>query len=265
LYGGEDAKSRARTKARFVNSTMMVTLLGAAVSDGLEDGRVVSGVGGQYNFVSQAFALADARSILTLKATRSARGRTTSNILWSYGHETIPRHLRDIVVTEYGVADLRGKSDRDVIAAMLAVADSRFQPELLRQARDARKIPADYEIPAQYRDNAPERIARALAPLRDHGLLPDFPFGSDFTPTERALMPALELLDGAAHSPARMLGLLLGTISARENPDREARCLARMQLENPRTMRDRLYRRLVRGALRATVPFTSAGPDEGVS
>ena len=31
-----------------------------------------------------------------------------SNIRWSYGHTTIPRHLRDMVVTEYGVADLRG-------------------------------------------------------------------------------------------------------------------------------------------------------------
>jgi len=61
LYGDEAAKRAARVGARFVNSTMMATLLGAAVSDALEDGRVVSGVGGQYNFVAQAFALADAR------------------------------------------------------------------------------------------------------------------------------------------------------------------------------------------------------------
>ena len=72
-----------------------------------------------------------------LRATRAARRRTTSNIRWNYGHTTIPRHLRDVVVTEYGVADLRGKTDRDVIAAMLAVTDSRFQNELLRQAQDA--------------------------------------------------------------------------------------------------------------------------------
>ncbi len=52
-----DAKRRARIDARFVNNVMMATLLGAAVSDGLDDGRVVSGVGGQYNFVAQAFAL----------------------------------------------------------------------------------------------------------------------------------------------------------------------------------------------------------------
>ena len=127
LYGDEASKRRARVEARFVNNAMMATLMGAAISDGLEDGQVVSGVGGQYNFVAQAFALPGARSILAVEAARQARSGPQSNIRWSYGHETIPRHLRDIVVTEYGVADLRGKSDADVIAAMLQVTDSRFQ------------------------------------------------------------------------------------------------------------------------------------------
>src|ERR1700750_262866 len=93
IFGDEASKRAARVDARFVNSTMMATLLGAAVSDGLEDGQVVSGVGGQYNFVAQAFALQGARSILALESTRP--GRTAqSNIRWVYGHETIPRHLR---------------------------------------------------------------------------------------------------------------------------------------------------------------------------
>lgn len=79
---------------------MMVTLLGAAVSDATEDGQVISGVGGQFNFVEQAFALRDARAILTLGATRQGKRGLSSNIRWSYGHATIPRHLRDVVVTE---------------------------------------------------------------------------------------------------------------------------------------------------------------------
>ena len=116
LYGEEKDKRRARVKARFINNAMMATLLGAVVSDGLEDGRVVSGVGGQHDFVVQSFALKDARSIIALNATRESGGKTVSNILWSYAHQTIPRHLRDIIVTEYGVADLRGRSDADVIA-----------------------------------------------------------------------------------------------------------------------------------------------------
>ena len=149
LYGGEDDKRRARTGARFVNNAMMATLMGAAVSDALEDGQVISGVGGQYNFVAQAFALEGARSVLALEATRAAARKPLSNIRWNYGHTTIPRHLRDVFVTEYGVADVRGKSDADVIAAMLAIADSRFQGELTRQAKEAGKLPKDFEIAAR--------------------------------------------------------------------------------------------------------------------
>ncbi len=123
---------------------------------------MVSGVGGQYNFVAQAFALQGARSLLTVEATRQAGAKVLSNIRWAYGHQTIPRHLRDVTVTEYGVADLRGKSDADVIAAMLAVTDSRFQGELARQAQDAGKLPKNFEIPADKRENFPERIKAAL-------------------------------------------------------------------------------------------------------
>ncbi len=68
-----------------------------------------------------------------MRATRSKGGEVTSNIVWRYGHTTIPRHLRDIVVTEYGVADLRGKTDSEVIAAMLAICDTR---RWLRQRRE---------------------------------------------------------------------------------------------------------------------------------
>jgi hypothetical protein len=248
LYGDEEAKRRARTDARFVNNTMMATLMGAAVSDGLENGQVVSGVGGQYNFVAQAFALAGARSILTLEATRPAGTKTQSNIRWHYGHESIPRHLRDIVVTEYGVADLRGKSDADVIAAMLQVTDSRFQAELARQAKDAGKLPMNFEIAASYRENVPERIARALKPAREAGRLPSFPFGSDFTEVEQRLIPALQILQDAQRSPQRLPGLLWrGLTGAPDTADSE--CLARLSLDKPRTWSERLSRVLVGAAL----------------
>lgn len=248
LYGDEEAKRRARVDARFINNAMMVTLLGAAVSDALEDGQVVSGVGGQYNFVAQAFALDGARSLLTLEATRQAGAKVQSNIRWSYGHETIPRHLRDIVVTEYGVADLRGKSDAEVIAAMLQVSDSRFQDELVRKAKDAGKLPKSYQIPAAFRENVPERIAAALRPAREAGLLPPYPFGSDFTPVEQRLIPALQILQDAQHRPLRLTGLLLRGLTARAGAaDRQ--CLARLDLESPKTLSERAYRALVTAAL----------------
>jgi Acetyl-CoA hydrolase/transferase C-terminal domain len=250
LYGDEDTKKRHRVGARFVNNAMMATLLGSVVSDGYEDGRMVSGVGGQFNFANQAFALDDARSVITLKATRSAKGQVASNIRWNYGHETIPRHLRDIVVTEYGVADLRGKSDQEVIAAMLSVADSRFQSELLKKAKQAGKIDARYEIPAACRENTPSRIAQALGPFQESGLLPRLPFGTDFTEVEQRLFPALEKLKAVEHSPLRLLrvamkGLFSGPLSPQENES-----LKRLQLDRPSSIADRIYKLLIRGMLR---------------
>ncbi len=248
LYGEEDLKRRARVDARFVNNAMMATLMGAVISDGLENGQVVSGVGGQYNFVAQAFALAGARSVLTVEATRQAGAKTQSNVRWNYGHETIPRHLRDVIVTEYGVADLRGKSDADVIAAMLQVADSRFQDELARQAKDAGKLAKTFEIPSAHRENFPERIAGALKLAREAGLLPSFPFGSDFTDTEQRLIPALQLLQDAQRWPQRLPGLLWQGLT--RTPDvADNECLARLGLDRPATLSERAYRALVSAAL----------------
>lgn len=249
LYGDEETKRAARVGARFVNNAMMATLLGAVISDGLEDGRVVSGVGGQYNFVEQAFALPDARSVIVLNATRASGGKVTSNIRWSYGHETIPRHLRDIVVTEYGVADLRGKSDQDVIAAMLSIADSRFQPELMRAAKDAGKLPRDYEIPAAHRDNTPDKIVRLLKPSADRGLLPPFPFGTDFTPVEQRLLPALDVLKNS--SRFQLAGLAWSGLFARDVAGGNE-AVRRMGLDNPTTIAERIYRLLLRAALAQT-------------
>ncbi len=243
LYRDEENKRRARVKACFLNDAMMATLLGDVVSDGLEDGRVVSGVGGQYNFIAQSFALADARSAIVLRATRSHNGRDQSNIRWRYGHITIPRHLRDIVITEYGIANIRGKSDGEVVAAMLSISDSRFQDELLRQARDAGKIARDFELPKAARNNTPEMIAQALQPAADAGLLPVFPFGTDFTAPEQRLIPALSALKSA--SPMQLARLLIGGLSATA----DTACLERLGLAKPSSLKDRFYAALVRGAL----------------
>jgi hypothetical protein len=185
---------------------------------------------------------------LALEATRQTGAKPQSNILWNYGHQTIPRHLRDVFVTEYGVADVRGKSDAETIAAMLAVTDSRFQAELADVAKDAGKLPKDFELPPAYRENFPERIAVALKPARDAGLLPSFPFGSDFTETEQRLIPALQLLRDAQRTPLRLPGLLWQGMT--QPPDAASlECLARLGLDRPTTFVERAYRALVNAAL----------------
>ncbi|MFZ2507887.1 MAG: acetyl-CoA hydrolase/transferase C-terminal domain-containing protein, partial [Steroidobacteraceae bacterium] len=174
---GWQAKVEQRRHARFINTAMMATLGGAIVSDGLADGRVVSGVGGQYNFVAQAQALPDGRSLIAVRATRESNGRIESNIRFNYGHTTIPRHLRDICLTEYGIADLRWKSDAEVAAAMLDIADSRFQPALLAEAQLAGKLPAGHRIHDRHRNNHPEALERVFAPHRLQGEFSELPFG----------------------------------------------------------------------------------------
>jgi acyl-CoA hydrolase len=251
LEGADRAlKIAQRGHGRFINSSMMVTLLGAAVSDGLADGRVVSGVGGQYNFVAMAHALPEARSILTLRSTRDKNSTVTSNILWNYGNTTIPRHLRDIVVSEYGVADLRGLSDQDVIAAMLNITDSRFQDGLKRQAQAARKLRHDYVIPDRHRNNTPRALEERFILARARGLFSEFPFGSDFTGEEIVLAKALTRLKERTAGGWPRVKTLLGAVIYRGIPSTIRPYLERMSLSAPQTRQEWLWQRLLVQELR---------------
>ena len=244
-YGNQRLKVAQRQHGRFINTAMMYTLGGAAVSDGLADGRVVSGVGGQYNFVAMAQELPGARSILTLRATRRSRGRLRSNIVFSYGHCTIPRHLRDIVITEYGIADLRGQCDEQVYLRLIRIADSRFQPELLHQAQKAGKVSSSFRLPADWCNNTPEAVRQALSgEAGDMALFPPFPFGCDFTDDELTLGKALKALAAATATGRGKLLTLWRSLRARDD-GRYQVLLERMGLENPAGLREKLDQRLV--------------------
>jgi len=251
LYGHEwELKCAQRRYARFVNTTMMVTGLGAAVSDALDDGRVVSGVGGQYNFVAMAHALPEARSILCVRATRAAKGVVSSNIVWSYGHVTVPRHLRDIVVTEYGIADLRGRTDREVVERLVGIMDSRFQPAFVKEAKRAGKLPKDWIVPEAARANTPEHLSNKLAPWRKRGLFAELPFGTDFTAEEIVLAKALRSLQAATQSwPGRVRALIEAVLRGSATPAVQP-YLARMNLERADSPSQIMQRRLLTTALR---------------
>lgn len=250
LFSDVKLEQRQHRHARFINICMKMTLLGAAASDAVEDGQVVSGVGGQYNFVAMAHVLKEGRSILLLKSTRSEHGRLISNMMWEYGQCTIPRHLRDVVVTEYGIADVRGKQDWEVIAALLNISDSRFQETLLVEAKRAGKIPGDYRIPDLFRENTPQKLHAGLKPFRQAGLFPEFPFGSDFTPEELRLGKALlDLKRRTSHWSGR-LSTLTQTLLAPVTDPRYAPYLQRLGLDQPANLRERFTARLVVGALR---------------
>ncbi|EGN76186.1 hypothetical protein A28LD_0265 [Idiomarina sp. A28L] len=243
-FGNQRLKVAQRVSSRFINSAMQCTLDGAVVSDGLEDGRVLSGVGGQYDFVSMAHDLKGARSILTIRSTRMSGKKVHSNILFSYGHCTIPRHLRDIIITEYGIADLRGRADEQVYLALIRIADSRFQAKLLKQAQQAGKVDSNFSLPAEWQNNTPEYVTSSLDNFQKKGLFPAFPFGTDFSKDELKIGKALNRLkvDTSTHlGKANILlqALLLGNASEQYKP-----LLKRMQFTEVRGFKDWLDRRL---------------------
>jgi acyl-CoA hydrolase len=250
LLGDEALKRDQRRHARYINNAMIATLLGEIASDTLAEGRVVSGVGGQHDFVTQAHALDNARAILVLASTHENDGKLASSIRWSHPHVTLPRHLRDIVVTEYGIADLRGRTDRDCIAAMLAIADTRFQSRLADAAKRTRKIEPDFTVPAKASRNQPEYLEQAFAQFRAEGLFPEYPFGTDLTTIEQRLVRGLRRVKKwSGTKPSLAMRAMLGLLAGRPN-DAEHEALARIELAQPRSARDRLYSALVLRALR---------------
>ncbi len=263
---GESARLMAlqRRDARFVNTAMMSTLTGAAVSDGLETGQVVSGVGGQYNFVAMGHMLPDARSILALRSTYKKHGKVRSNLCWSYGYITIPRHLRDIVVTEYGLADLRGRSDEDCIKAMLNITDSRFQRELLKTAKRNGKLAPDYEIPDAFRNNLPQRLRDLLLPFKARDLFPGFPYGTDLTGDEIALAQALRHLAELQKRPLKFSIMLLKAVMPKSVPEKWQSCIDRMDLTRPRSFKARLTRNLLLNALRLSASDRAANDSKPI-
>ena len=96
-----------------INSAIEVDLTGQVVADSIGS-RIYSGVGGQMDFIRGAALAADGRAIIALPS--SAMGGTVSRIVASLtpgaGVVTTRAHVRT-VVTEYGVAELFGRSLRE--------------------------------------------------------------------------------------------------------------------------------------------------------
>ncbi|QFU76017.1 acetyl-CoA hydrolase [Halioglobus maricola] len=237
--------SAQRRDARFINTGMIASLNGAVASDALEDGTVISGVGGQYNFVAMAHDLPGARSVLCIRSTRGQGKTLKSNIVNFYGYTTIPKHLRDIIVTEYGVADLRGQSDAEVIKRMINIADSRFQEQLLEYAKSHGKLPHDYRIPQEARNNTPERIKAVLQPHMDSGLLPAYPFGTELTEQEIALAASLRKIKALSEEPTHFVSSAFKALLHHGDEDAARPLLERVHLDHPETPKEFLLQQLL--------------------
>jgi 4-hydroxybutyrate CoA-transferase len=123
-----------------INSAIEVDLTGQVVADSIGR-RLYSGVGGQMDFVRGAALAPEGRSIIALPST--AAGGTVSRIVPTLqagsGVVTTRAHVRT-VVTEWGVAELFGKSVRERAEALVAVAHPDFRDALDEAAREARPV-----------------------------------------------------------------------------------------------------------------------------
>jgi acyl-CoA hydrolase len=121
-----------------INSAVEVDLTGQVNAESLGD-RQVAGIGGQFDFVEGAYWAPGGRSVIALPAT--GRGGTVSRIvarLAPGAKVTTPRYLTDCVITEFGRAELRGRSVEQRARSLIGLADPRFRESLEREWRATR-------------------------------------------------------------------------------------------------------------------------------
>ena len=104
----------------------------------------------------------------------------------------MPRHHRDLYVSEFGIAATRGKTDSKVIEAMLGITDAAFQAGLRDHAASAGKLGDNDGKHIAENTLANVRAVFADAHIRAH--FPDYPLGTDLSETEQDLTVALEWL-----------------------------------------------------------------------
>lgn len=117
-----------------INSCLQIDLTGQIAAESLGH-RMISGAGGQLAFAIGASLSKGGRSITVLPST--AREGTLSRIVPSFAPSTIvtvPRTLTDIVITEFGIARLKGKTQRERAQELINIAHPNFRAELKKQA-----------------------------------------------------------------------------------------------------------------------------------
>jgi acyl-CoA hydrolase len=115
-----------------INGALSVDLYGQVVADNIE-GRQISGVGGHEDFVAGAEMRIDDHSLVCLRSTAVSNGVTRSRIVPVLPEGSVvstPRHHTGVVVTEYGSADLSGRTVRERAAALAEIAHPDFRGEL---------------------------------------------------------------------------------------------------------------------------------------
>jgi acyl-CoA hydrolase len=122
-----------------INGALAIDVLGQVVADTIAGGQF-SGIGGAEDFVAGAGLELSDRSLICLPSTYEKDGALQSRIVPWFGPGaviTTPRHQVDVIVTEYGAAELEGRTIRERGEALAAIAHPQFRDELLTAAERA--------------------------------------------------------------------------------------------------------------------------------
>jgi len=126
---------RENPKVVAINSAIQIDLTGQVCADSIGH-RIYSGIGGQMDFIRGAALAAEGRPIIALPSTASGGtlSRITPFLAEGSGVVTTRAHVKT-VVTEWGVAELYGRSIRERAKALIQIAHPDFRDELTAQAR----------------------------------------------------------------------------------------------------------------------------------
>jgi itaconate CoA-transferase len=116
-----------------INATLQIDLTGACNSEHML-GHQYSATGGQLDFVRGAYASKGGKSIIAAKST-AAKGAVSRIVARLDGPVTTPRIDTHIVVTEFGWANLKGKSSPERARALIELAHPDFRDELTASAK----------------------------------------------------------------------------------------------------------------------------------
>lgn len=122
-----------------VNGALAVDIQGQVVADTI-NGDQFSGIGGAEDFVAGAGLELSDRSLICLPSTYEKDGELQSRIVPWFGQGaviTTPRHQVDVIITEYGAAELEGKTVAERGEALAAIAHPQFRDELVGAAKRA--------------------------------------------------------------------------------------------------------------------------------
>jgi acetyl-CoA hydrolase len=116
-----------------INSALEVDLYGQCNAE-TASGRLIGLTGGQVDFVRAANRAPEGRSIIALQSTNRDRSKSRIAARLADGIVTTARADADCVVTEHGIAELRGRTLAERAEALIAVADPAFRAELRRES-----------------------------------------------------------------------------------------------------------------------------------